>query len=213
MFQDLPPVKFADKPLAATLFAGIPVRRSTSRCRERHAPCRLRRRVPVVHLTVRPAAHPGLHLVRLRRVARGHACGWRRLAVRCIMRSAGVRARILAGLHRARGVRERDRQVHLRQAAAPEQDCRRAHHPVRSAHDGRVQAGFPGQREARADAAEAGGTGRGVPRRPGVRVRLDAVHRPDPRGHPGGCRIARHRAARECCCWRSTRRGWASRSC
>ena len=46
-----------------------------------------------------------------------------------------------------------------------------------------------------------------------VRVRLDALHRPDPRRHPDDRRRAGERGAGRACCWPPTRSASASRSC
>ena len=68
---------------------------------------------------------------------------------------------------------------------AARQDRGRGHHRVRPAHDGRAADRLAVQREARADDEAAGQrAGRPAGRRR-VRVRLDAVHRPDPGSHPG----------------------------
>ena len=63
------------------------------------------------------------------------------------------------------------------------------------------------EREARPGPAEARGPARRDAGRHRVRVRMDAVHRSDPRRHPGDCRIEGHRARRASSCWRSTRSG------
>ena len=78
---------------------------------------------------------------------------------------------------------------------------------VRPAHDGRVPAGVPRNREARAGAAQAGRAARRDAGRHRLRVRLDAVHRPDPRRDPGDRRIEEQRSGKGSRCWRSTRSG------
>ena len=94
---------------------------------------------------MRAAADPRLHLLRLgglgRRDAVRHAGGG--VAAAGVLHLAGVRARFLAGLRRARRLRDGGRQVPLRPAAALQQDCRRGADRVRAAHDGRVPAGLP----------------------------------------------------------------------
>ena len=48
---------------------------------------------------------------------------------------------------------------------------------------------------------------------PGLRRRVAALHRPDPRRDPHGGQHRGHRRARAACCWPSTRSAWPCRSC
>ena len=102
---------------------------------------------------------------------------------------ARVRHRLLDRLRRARRVGHGGRQVPVLAAAAPQQDRRRPADHRRPAHHGGVQAGVPRDRKARAGAAQAGRAAWRDVGRHRLRVRMDAVHRTDPRRHPGDRRI------------------------
>ena len=212
MFHDLPPVKFADTLAAAAGRQGDPAGRNEVAAREasnlrgrRFLPRGPRRRLPLVRLALRAAARARLPVVHLRRVARGCA----RPARRCPR--ATTRRVFLASLAFVLGFTTVF--VALGASASSigalindklwilDQGRRRRGDPLRPAHDGAAedQRALPSGADRRE--AQAGRPARRVRGRPRLRLRLDAVHRPDPRHRSWRSRRAKapSRTAPRCC--------------
>ncbi len=181
---------------------------------EPHLSGRLRRGASLVHLALRAAADPRLSLLHLGADARrdgGHRCERRRPragpATRRRRRRSSSSSASRSCSSRSAPRPARSGPFLLERQRAPREGRGGHRDPVRPAHDGGAADRLALQREARAGGSEADERVRRVPRRPGVRLRMDAVHRSDPRRHPGALPACRTPSARASGCWRSTRSG------
>ena len=171
--------------------------------RKRHAARGVRRRAALVHLALRAAADPrippyisGLSLDEMRGTGDGRDPSAPAVGDRVILSSLAFIlgfSLVFVALGASASVIG---QFLMSRLTLIGPHCRRHHRVIRPAHDGAAANWLAVSGETRADESAAGGICRRHARRHRVRLRMDALHRSDPRRHSRDCRPRRIRSGR-----------------